>query len=83
MTIPDVVTLYPDFVGEGWTYDKVVEFCTSHDVSVQKIEKQTNDYPEGTIIAQGRKPGMRVTSPYTLSITVAIPMPIEGLNDEG
>ena len=83
LTIPDVVTLYPDFVGEGWTYDKVVEFCTSHDVSVQKIEKQTNDYPEGTIIAQGRKPGMRVTSPYTLSITVAIPMPIEGLNDEG
>lgn len=83
LTIPDVVTLYPDFVGEGWTYDKVVEFCTSHDVSVQKIEKQTNDYPEGTVIAQGRKPGMRVTSPYTLSITVAIPMPVEGLNDEG
>ena len=83
LTIPDVVTLYPDFVGEGWTYDKVVEFCTSHDVSVQKIEKQTNDYPEGTIIAQGRKPGMRVTSPYTLSITVAIPMPVEQENDEG
>ena len=83
LTIPDVVTLYPDFVGEGWTYDKVVEFCTSHDVSVQKIEKQTDDYPEGTVIAQGRKPGMRVTSPYTLSITVAIPMPVEEANDEG
>ena len=72
LTIPDVVTEYPDFVLEKWSYDDIVKFCTKHDVTVKKVETPTNEYKPGTVIAQSRQAGMRVTSPYTLVITVAI-----------
>ncbi len=77
LTIPNVVTDYPDFVAEKWTYEEIVKFCTKHDVTVQKVEKQTADYKPGTVIAQSRKAGMRVTSPYTLIITVAVEPVVE------
>lgn len=71
LTIPNIVTDYPDFVTEKWSYDDVVEFCTKHDVTVKMQEKPTDEYAPGTILAQSRQAGMRVTSPYTLIITVA------------
>ena len=71
LTIPNVVTEYPDFVAEKWSFEKIEEFCAKHDVTVQMVEKETSDYAPGTVIGQSRKAGMRVTSPYTLVITVA------------
>ena len=73
LVLPNIVTEYPDFVGEKWTYEKVLEFCTKYGVTVEKITKESI-VPEGTVIAQSRERGMRVTSPYTLYITVAVPI---------
>ena len=73
ITLPNIVTEYPDFVREKWSYDKVVEFCTKHGVSVVKATQENASLPEGTVVAQSREAGMRVTSPYTLVITVAVP----------
>ncbi len=81
LTIPDVVTEYPDFVTEKWTFEDIETFCTKYDVTIQKQEKQTSDYAPGTVIAQSRKAGMRVTSPYTLIITVAVE-PVAEIDNE-
>ncbi len=72
ITLPNLVTDYPDFVKEHWTYEKVVEFCTKYGVTVEKATKETDEVAEGTVIGQSRAPGLRVTSPYTLIITVAV-----------
>ena len=73
ITLPNIVTEYPDFVKEGWTYEKVVEFCTKYGVTVEKATRESTTVPEGVVVAQSREAGMRVTSPYTLIITVAVP----------
>ena len=72
ITLPNKVTEYPDFVKEKWSYEKVVEFCTKYGVTVQKETKEDGSVKEGTVIGQSRQAGMRVTSPYTLIITVAV-----------
>lgn len=72
ITLPNIVTEYPDFVKEKWSYEKVLEFCAKYGVTVEK-QTQESILPEGTVLAQSREPGMRVTSPYTLIITVAAP----------
>ena len=77
LTLPNIVTEYPDFVKEKWSYEKVVEFCTKYGVTVEKATRETADVPEGTVVAQSRNAGMRVTSPYTLVITVAVPPTID------
>ena len=77
ITLPNIVTEYPDFVKERWTFEKVVEFCTKYGVTVEKATRETDAVPEGTVVAQSRNAGMRVTSPYTLVITVAIPPTID------
>lgn len=82
ITLPNLVTDYPDFVKEKWTYEKVVEFCTKYGVTVEKATRETADVPEGTVVAQSRQAGMRVTSPYTLVITVAVPPTIDDGDSE-
>ncbi len=83
ITLPNIVTEYPDFVKEKWTYEKVVEFCTKYGVTVEKATRETDAVPEGTVVAQSRNAGMRVTSPYTLIITVAIPPTVDDGDIEG
>ena len=73
IVLPNKVTEYPDFVKEKWSYNKVVEFCTKYGVTVEKATREDDSVPEGTVVAQSRQAGMRVTSPYTLIITVAVP----------
>ena len=73
ITLPNKVTEYPDFVKEKWSYEKVVEFCTKYGVTVEKATREDGSVKEGTVIGQSRQAGMRVTSPYTLIITVAVP----------
>ena len=77
ITLPNIVTEYPDFVKEKWKYEKVVEFCTKYGVTVEKATLETDSVPEGTVVAQSRNAGMRVTSPYTLVITVAVPVTVD------
>ena len=73
LVLPNKVTDYPDFVKEKWSYEKIVEFCSKYGVTVEKATREDGTVPEGTVLAQSRQAGMRVTSPYTLIITVAVP----------
>ena len=81
LVLPNKVTDYPDFVKEKWSYEKIVEFCSKYGVTVEKATREDGTVPEGTVLAQSRQAGMRVTSPYTLIITVAVP-PTEVDEDE-
>ncbi len=71
LTIPDFVTVYPDFVTEGWTVDNVQKFCDEHGVTLNVKYEETDSYPEGTIISQSRVVGTKVIENTPLNITVA------------
>ena len=77
MTIPDFVTVYPDFVTEGWTVDNVQKFCDEHGVTLNVKYEETDSYPEGTIISQSRVVGTKVIENTPLNITVAKAKPKE------
>ena len=77
LTIPDFVTVYPDFVTEGWTVDNVQKFCDEHGVTLNVKYEETDSYPEGTIISQSRVVGTKVIENTPLNITVAKAKPKE------
>lgn len=77
LTIPDFVTVYPDFVTEGWTVDNVQKFCDEHGVTLNVKYEETDSYPEGTIISQSRVVGTKVVENTPLTITVAKAKPKE------
>ena len=77
LTIPDFVTVYPDFVTEGWTVDNVQKFCDEHGVTLNVKYEETDSYPEGTIISQSRVAGTKVVENTPLTITVAKAKPKE------
>ncbi len=71
--VSKLITVYPDFVKEDWTYAGVEEFCATHNVNLVKVEKEDDSVAEGTIIAQSREAGSKVVGggSVTLRITVA------------
>ena len=71
--VSKLITVYPDFVKEDWTYAGVEEFCATHNVNLVKVEKEDSSVAEGTIIAQSREAGSKVVGggSVTLRITVA------------
>ncbi len=77
LIIPDFVTVYPDFVTEGWTVDNVQKFCDEHGVTLNVKYEETDSYPEGTIISQSRVVGTKVIENTPLNITVAKAKPKE------
>lgn len=69
--IPDIVTEYPDFVGEKWTEETVKEFCDENGVVLNIEYQETKDYVKGTVISQSRTKGTKVVSGTSLKIVVA------------
>ncbi len=69
--IPDIVTEYPDFVGEKWTEDKVREFCEANGIILSVDYQETTDYIKGTVLEQSRTKGTKVVSGMPLKIKVA------------
>ena len=71
--VSTLITVYPDFVQEDWTYEGVEEFCAKYNVPLSKIEMEDATVPEGTILAQSRAAGTKVVGggAVTLRITVA------------
>ncbi len=72
----DTVTLYiptnkyPDFVKEGYTYERVVDYLKDYNVTVEKEERESTK-AAGTVIEQSRKAGTRIAENTTIKITVA------------
>lgn len=69
--VSTLITVYPDFVKEDWTYEGIEEFCVKNNVTLTKTEKEDDTVAEGTILAQSREAGSKVVGGVTLRITVS------------
>lgn len=69
--IPKVLEKYPDFVNESWSITDIQKWAKEKGVSLVVIEKETNEYKEGAIIAQSRAKDSVVVSGAELKITIA------------
>lgn len=69
--IPKVLEKYPDFVNESWSITDIQKWAKEKGVSLVIIEKETNEYKEGAIIAQSRAKDSVVTKGAELKITIA------------
>jgi serine/threonine-protein kinase len=70
LTIPNIVTVYPDFTDGTWTVDKIQTFCDENSVTLKVKTITTNDYPDNTIYSQDRAAESKVVKDVTLTITV-------------
>jgi len=71
--VPDIITEYPDFVAESWSVEEIKTFADEYGLNLSIEYKETNEYPEGTIIYQSRAPKSRVMTGANLKIVVATP----------
>ena len=71
LTVAKIITVYPDFVNEGYTLDQVTSFCEDNGIVLQSTAKETSDYKENTIITQSRTAGSKVVKGVTLRVTYA------------
>ncbi len=69
--VSKLITVYPDFVNEDWTYAAIEEFCAEHNVTVVRVDKEDATVPEGTILAQSRAAESKVVSGVQIRITVS------------
>jgi len=67
--IPDIITEYPNFVGE--TEDVVRAFTDEYNITLEVEYVETDDYRANTVIWQSRPEGFTVTPNTTLRIRVA------------
>ena len=68
---PDVMIKYPNFL-TGYTYEQIEAWAKEHGVAVIKQEITSNDYPDGTIIAQEKPEGYLVYPGTTFKVTVVV-----------
>lgn len=68
---PDVMIKYPNFT-TGYTYEQIEAWATEHGVTVIKQEITSNDYPDGTIIAQEKPEGYLVYPGTSFKVTVVV-----------
>ena len=70
--IPNIVDEYPNFVDEEWTLEEIQNFCDEYGVVVTFVPKQTDEYPENTIISQSRAAKTTIVKGATLKIEYAV-----------
>lgn len=71
LTIPKIVTIYPDFTS-NYTIDQVKKFCTKNNIKLEESNVETNTYSAGKIISQSILAGTVVGKEDTLKVVVAI-----------
>ena len=79
--IPNVESVYPDFVKEGWTEEKVRSFASQYGLSLSVEKKESDYYENGVVMAQSREAGTKIVSGASLKVTIAIPK--ETMTEEG
>ena len=75
--VAKVIVVYPDFVNENYTLDEVETFCEDNGITLNSTAKETNEYPENSILTQSRQAGTKVVSGVTLRVTYAKKKPEE------
>ncbi len=70
--IPNIVDEYPDFVTEQWTIEEIQNFCDEYGVVVTFVPKQTDEFPENSIISQSRAAKTTIVKGATLKIVYAV-----------
>lgn len=69
LTIPNIVTLYPDF--SVYTLSEVRTFCKKYGITLEESTIETTSYAEGTIISQTKNIGEVVTEGDTVKVVIA------------
>lgn len=69
--IPLAYDGYPDFVGEGWSVEDIKSFAEKYEITVNVKEKETSEYPAGTVIEQSRPAKSKIYTKVSLTITIA------------
>ena len=80
--IPNIVDEYPNFVDEEWTIEEIQNFCDEYEVLVTFVPKQTEEFPENTIISQSRASGTTIVKGATIKIVYAVKFQEEAPNEE-
>ena len=70
--IPNIVETYPDMVEEAWTKDDVEAFAKKYNLKVTYEEKETKEYPVGTVVSQSRSAKTPIVDGATLKVVIAI-----------
>jgi len=69
--IPELDTKYPNFLEEAYTREDVEAYAEEMGLILRVQEVETEDYPEGSVFEQSRKPGDPVISGARLIVKVA------------
>lgn len=69
--IPNIVDVFPDMAGQGWSIDDAEAFCSKYGLTINVKYQETSAYEEGKIIDQSRAAGSPIVKGTTLSVTVA------------
>lgn len=80
--IPNIVDEYPDMVNEAWTLEDVEAFCDKYGIILKSEEKESSEYPKGTVMEQSRAAGTPIVKGATLKVVIAIE-PLSPTNPSG
>ena len=69
--VPDLITEYPDFVADKWSYNDIEAFCNEYGLTLNTEYKESINHVAGTVIKQSRPAGSKVTTGVTIIITIA------------
>lgn len=69
--VPDIITEYPDFVADKWSYNDIEAFCNEYGLTLNTEYKESINHVAGTVIKQSRPAGSKVTTGVTITITIA------------
>lgn len=69
--VPDILTVYPDMVSEGWTVDQVTEFCDSYGLTLSLQYQETDASEENLVLAQDPKAGEEIYKGQTVKVVVS------------
>lgn len=70
LTIPKIVTIYPDFTS-NYTIAEVRTFCKQNNITLKETTVETSEYEEGSIISQTIPAGTVVGEEDSLQVVVA------------
>ena len=71
ITIVKIIEAYPDFTDGSWNLDKVKKYCEEQELILKTKTIKSNQYDNGTIIAQDRAADSKVVKGVTLTITLS------------
>ncbi|MEG2351071.1 MAG: Stk1 family PASTA domain-containing Ser/Thr kinase [Bacilli bacterium] len=68
--IPEIVSVYPDMVTDGWNLERATQFCEKYNLNIKINYKEVEDSEENVVIAQDPKAEDEIYENGTLKIVV-------------